>query len=80
MKSFLQDPPGFLERTFSNQGNQPLETLETLETNLLDKRPSNFEDCVIWARLLWQDLYSNTLTQLLSNFPRDHVTSTGSEF
>ncbi|CAH8550026.1 unnamed protein product [Schistosoma rodhaini] len=80
MSSFLQDPPGFLERTLSNQGNQPLETLETLKTNLLDKRPNSFEDCVTWARLLWQDLFSNTIAQLLFNFPRDHVTSTGSDF
>ncbi|CAH8497265.1 unnamed protein product [Schistosoma turkestanicum] len=80
MSSFLQDPPGFLERTLSNQGNQPLETLETLKTNLIDKRPNNFEDCVTWARLLWQDLFSNTIAQLLFNFPHDHVTSTGSDF
>nr|CAH8849192.1 unnamed protein product [Trichobilharzia regenti] len=80
MNSFLQDPSGFLERTLATQGSQPLETLETLKTNLIDKRPNNFEDCVTWARLMWQDLFSNTIAQLLFNFPRDHVTSTGADF
>ncbi|CAH8513932.1 unnamed protein product [Heterobilharzia americana] len=80
MSSFLQDPSGFLERTLTTQGNQPLEILETLKTNLMDKRPNNFEDCVTWARLIWQDLFSNTIAQLLFNFPRDHVTSTGADF
>ncbi|VDQ03327.1 unnamed protein product [Trichobilharzia regenti] len=44
MNSFLQDPSGFLERTLATQGNQQLETLQTLKINLIDKRPNNFED------------------------------------
>ncbi|KAF6780064.1 hypothetical protein AHF37_00432 [Paragonimus kellicotti] len=78
--SFLREPAKFLERTLSGPGNQPLETLETLKANLVDKRPTTFEECVSWARLLWQDLFANTISQLLFNFPADHVTSTGSNF
>merc|ERR1712218_471954 len=44
------------------------------------ERPSNFEDCVAWARLLWQELFHNQIAQLLHNFPPDQVTSTGSPF
>ncbi|KAF8564270.1 hypothetical protein P879_09148 [Paragonimus westermani] len=78
--SFLREPAKFLEKTLSGPGNQPLETLETLKANLVDKRPTTFEECVSWARMLWQDLFANTISQLLFNFPADHVTSTGSNF
>ncbi|CAH8485598.1 unnamed protein product [Dicrocoelium dendriticum] len=80
MISYLQEPDKFIERTLAGPGNQTLETMETLKSNLVDKRPTNFEDCVTWARLLWQDLFANTISQLLFNFPPDHVTSSGADF
>ncbi|CAL8105724.1 unnamed protein product [Calicophoron daubneyi] len=78
--SYLRDPASFLERTLAGPGNQPLETLETLKANLIDKKPKVFEDCVTWARLLWQDLYANAISQLLYNFPSDHKTTSGAPF
>jgi len=44
---------------------------------LVKGRPNNFEDCVAWARLLWQELFHNRIAQLLHNFPPDMVTSNG---
>lgn len=78
--SYLHNPSAFFDRTILGPGNQPLETLETLKSNLIDKRPTTFEECITWARLLWQDLYANAIAQLLFNFPPDHTTSTGSAF
>ena len=37
-------------------------------------------DCVKWARLHWQEQYSNQIRQLLFNFPQDQVTSSGAPF
>ncbi|KAL6055224.1 E1 ubiquitin-activating enzyme [Balamuthia mandrillaris] len=39
-----------------------------------------FEDCVRWARLQFQDLFYNIIEQLLFNFPKNAVTSTGAPF
>ncbi|VDP72294.1 unnamed protein product [Echinostoma caproni] len=78
--SYLREPEKFMERTLAGPGSQPIETLENLRANLIDKKPSSFEDCIAWARLLWQDLYSNTIAQLLFNFPPDHRTASGADF
>lgn len=52
-----------------------LEILTQLKKALVDVKPSSFEDCVKWARQLFQDYYFNTIAQLLYNFPPDHVRS-----
>nr|XP_018908645.1 PREDICTED: ubiquitin-like modifier-activating enzyme 1 [Bemisia tabaci] len=72
--------PNFIERTLRLPGVQPLEILESVKTALVDERPYNFEDCVVWARHHFQDQYSNQIRQLLFNFPADSVTSTGQPF
>jgi len=71
---------GFKEKTLALPGAQPMDTMETVSRLLVKERPSNFEDCVAWARLLWQELFHNQIAQLLHNFPPDQVTSTGSPF
>lgn len=38
---------------------------------MIDERPKDFFDCVKWARLTWQEHYSNQIRQLLFNFPPD---------
>ena len=40
----------------------------------------SFEDCVIWARLKFEDMFSNQIKQLQHNFPEDQVTSNGQKF
>jgi len=74
------EEPGFKEKTLALPGAQPMDTMETVSRLLVKERPSNFEDCVAWARLLWQELFHNQIAQLLHNFPPDQVTSTGSPF
>ncbi|KAL4226227.1 E1 ubiquitin-activating protein [Mactra antiquata] len=76
---YLTDPK-FMERTMKLQGTQPLETLDTVRKVLVDNRPSSFEDCVDYARNLWQENYDNQIQQLLFNFPADQVTSSGAPF
>lgn len=76
---YLTDPK-FMERTMKLQGTQPVETLDTVRKVLVDNRPKSFEDCVLYARHLWQENYSNQIQQLLFNFPPDQVTSSGAPF
>lgn len=76
---FLSDPQ-FIDRTLSLSGVQPLEVLETVKAALIDDRPKSFEDCVKWARLHFQEQYSNQIVQLLFNFPPNQTTSTGQPF
>ena len=70
----------FVEKTMKLQGTQPVETMEKVKKVLVDDLPKNFEDCVTWARHLFQDLFHNQIAQLLHNFPADQTTSSGNLF
>ena len=76
---YLTDPD-FIERTLKLPGVQPVEILESIKIALVDERPANFQDCVGWSRLHFQEQYSNQIRQLLFNFPPDQLTSTGQLF
>jgi ubiquitin-activating enzyme E1 len=39
-----------------------------------------FEECIIWARLEFEKRFNNEIQQLLYNFPKDSVTSSGQPF
>ncbi|KAL6886278.1 hypothetical protein HDV57DRAFT_490091 [Trichoderma longibrachiatum] len=71
--------PNFLEATLKQGGNQK-ETLETIRNYLTTERPRTFEDCIAWARQLFETEFSNKVQQLLYNFPKDSVTSGGTPF
>lgn len=46
----------------------------------LSSKPNNFDECVVWARLKFEELFSNQIKQLLFNFPEDMKTSSGTPF
>lgn len=71
--------PNFLESTLKNSGNQ-LEILQTLQSFLVTGRPLVFEECIIWARLEFEKRFTNEIQQLLYNFPKDSITSSGHPF
>ncbi|UNI16886.1 E1 ubiquitin-activating enzyme [Purpureocillium takamizusanense] len=71
--------PNFLEATLKQGGNQK-ETLETIRNFLTTERPRTFEDCIAWARMLFETEFSNKIQQLLYNFPKDSETSSGTPF
>ncbi len=77
---FLQEPD-FVDKTLSGgQTGQATDQLETAVQLLKFEKPDNFDDCVAWARLLFQELFHNQIKQLLHNFPPDQTTSTGQPF
>ena len=71
--------PNF-EESLSAQQNTKLETLMSIRRTLVEERPYSFEDCVVWARLKYEDLFSNQIKQLLHNFPEDQITASGVPF
>jgi len=60
--------------------NTMLDTLQSLRNMLVVERPVTFEDCIMWARLQFQELFVNNIRQLLHNFPQGQLTSKGSKF
>ncbi|KAG8667136.1 E1 ubiquitin-activating protein [Fusarium poae] len=71
--------PQFIENSLKQGGNHK-ETLETIRNYLTTERPRTFEDCIAWARQLFESEFSNKIQQLLYNFPKDSETSTGTPF
>ncbi|KAI7871699.1 ubiquitin-activating emzyme E1 [Spinellus fusiger] len=69
----------FIETTMKQGGSQK-EVIETVYNFLVAEKPLTFFDCIVWARLKFEDIYHNTISQLLFNFPKDSVTSTGQPF
>ncbi|TQV91455.1 ubiquitin-activating enzyme E1 1 [Cordyceps javanica] len=71
--------PDFLTTTLQQGGNQK-ETLENIRDYLTADRPRTFEDCIAWARNLFEVEFANKIQQLLYNFPKDSTTSSGMPF
>lgn len=71
------NPSQYLE---SLQPNSKIETLRLIHKTLVDERPMSFDDCIVWARLQFENLFNNQIRQLLHNFPPDQVTSSGTKF
>ncbi|KAK7102589.1 ubiquitin-like modifier-activating enzyme 1 [Littorina saxatilis] len=76
---YLTDPK-FVERTLKQQGSQPVETLESVRRAVDTEFYTSFDQCVEWARALFQANYYNQIKQLLHNFPPDQMTSSGAPF
>lgn len=71
--------PNYLETTLKQGGNEK-GTLETIRDYLMDEKPLGVEDCIKWARNLFEKQYNNAIQQLLYNFPKDSVSSSGQPF
>ncbi len=71
--------PNYLEASLKQAGNEKA-TLEMLRDYLKNDRALTFEDCVSWARMLFERQYNNAIQQLLYNFPKDSMSSTGTPF
>ncbi|KFY89990.1 hypothetical protein V500_05352 [Pseudogymnoascus sp. VKM F-4518 (FW-2643)] len=71
--------PNYIDTTLKQGGNEKA-TLETIRDYLVTDKPLSFEDCVIWARLQFENQYNNAIQQLLYNFPKDSNSSSGVPF
>jgi len=71
--------PKYIETTLKQAGNEKA-TLETIRDFLVDEKPLTVEDCIKWARLKFEKEYNNAIQQLLYNFPKESVSSSGTPF
>ena len=71
--------PNYIETTLKQAGNE-LSTLESLRDYIVTEKPSNFDDCIMWGRMMFESEYNNKIRQLLYNFPKDSTTSSGVPF
>jgi ubiquitin-activating enzyme E1 len=71
--------PNFFE-LLAKQPNSRIDTLEKVYDALVTTRPSTVDDCVSWARLKFEELFSNTVRQLVYNFPADSKVAGGEPF
>ncbi|KAI8895600.1 hypothetical protein BC833DRAFT_600708 [Globomyces pollinis-pini] len=62
------------------QGGNNMDVFDGIYKFLVTDKPTTFEDCIVWARLKFEELFSNTIKQLLYNFPKDTITSAGVPF
>jgi len=68
----------YVEETMKQNGSK--EIFENIKQCLVTARPVTFEDCIVWARLQFEHHFNNSIQQLLFNFPKDAVTSSGIPF
>lgn len=68
-----------MENTLKYSGQQK-EQIEQIVSYLVTDKPLTFEECIVWARLQFEEKYSNSIKQLLFSLPKDAVTSTGQPF
>ncbi|RHY80018.1 hypothetical protein DYB26_003579 [Aphanomyces astaci] len=60
--------------------NLHTDSVERVYESLVADKPASFHECIAWARLQFEAMFSNSLKQLLHNFPLDQVTTTGTPF
>eukprot|EP00245_Coleochaete_scutata_P003708 TRINITY_DN15555_c0_g1_i1.p1 TRINITY_DN15555_c0_g1~~TRINITY_DN15555_c0_g1_i1.p1 ORF type:complete len:1059 (+),score=200.70 TRINITY_DN15555_c0_g1_i1:45-3179(+) len=70
----------FLENVRKSPPATQQATLETLRNALVTHKPLSFEACVEWARLQFEELFSNNIKQLCFNFPPGMTTTAGAPF
>jgi len=78
VNSYLSEP-GYLENALKYSGQQK-EHIEQIASFLVKDRPITFEECIVWARLQFEERYNNTIRQLLFSLPKDAVTNSGQPF
>ncbi|XP_074581592.1 ubiquitin-activating enzyme E1 2-like isoform X1 [Curcuma longa] len=80
VNTFLSNPGGYATSMRNAGDAQARDLLEHVFECLEKERCETFQDCVKWARLRFEDYFSNRVKQLTFTFPEDAATSTGSPF
>ncbi|KAI0068882.1 ubiquitin activating enzyme [Artomyces pyxidatus] len=78
VNAYLSEP-NYLENTVKYSG-QHKEQIEQIHSYLVTDKPLTFEECIVWARMQFEDKYNNAIRQLLFSLPKDAVSSTGQPF
>ncbi|KAH7105673.1 ubiquitin activating enzyme [Auriculariales sp. MPI-PUGE-AT-0066] len=76
--SYLSEP-NYLENQLKYGGDQS-RVVGQIVSFLVTEKPLSFDDCIVWARLQFEDLFNHGIQQLLFSLPRDATTSSGQLF
>jgi len=68
-----------MQKVLRNQPGNQLKNAQHI-IKMLESRPSNFEDCIVYGRLKFEKYFRNKILQLLHNFPLDMITKDGTPF
>ncbi|MQL80034.1 hypothetical protein Taro_012477 [Colocasia esculenta] len=80
VNKFLSNPHEYAAAMKSAGDAQARDMLERVIECLDKERCETFEDCIAWARMKFEDYFSNRVKQLTFTFPEDSMTSTGAPF
>ncbi|XP_021769666.1 ubiquitin-activating enzyme E1 2-like [Chenopodium quinoa] len=80
VNAFLNNPGEYASAMRKSGDAQARETLERVIECLDKEKCEDFQDCITWARLRFEDYFSDRVKQLTFTFPEDAVTSTGAPF
>ncbi|XP_010542669.1 PREDICTED: ubiquitin-activating enzyme E1 1-like [Tarenaya hassleriana] len=80
VNAYLSNPEEYTNSMRSAGDAQARDTLERILECLEMDKCETFQDCIVWARLSFEDYFVNRVKQLLYTFPKDAATSTGAPF
>eukprot|EP01132_Coremiostelium_polycephalum_P002838 gene2838-3528_t len=79
VNSYLSNPDYFKTlETFMDEIK--LETLKGIQCALSTDKPLDFNDCLNWARIKFEEYFKHSIERLLESFPTDMILSTGLPF
>ncbi|KAF7331853.1 Ubiquitin activating enzyme [Mycena kentingensis (nom. inval.)] len=78
VNAYLSEP-NYLETNLKYSGQQ-VEQIGQILSYLVTNKPLTFEECIVWARLQFEEKYVNEIKQLLFSLPKDSTTSSGQPF
>lgn len=76
--SYLSEP-NYLENTLKYSGDQVAQ-VQQIVSSLVSDKPLTFEECIVWARLQFEEHFNHGIQQLLFSLPKDAKTSSGQPF
>lgn len=80
VNAYLLNPNEYTSSMINAGDAQARDNLERIIECLEKERCEAFQDCIRWARLKFEDYFSNRVKQLIYTFPEDASTSTGAPF
>ncbi|KAJ7950026.1 Ubiquitin activating enzyme E1 [Quillaja saponaria] len=80
VNAFLSSPTEYASSMKNSGDVQARDKLERVIGCLEKERCETFQDCIIWARLKFEDYFANRVNQLTYTFPEDATTSNGTPF
>jgi ubiquitin-activating enzyme E1 len=72
---FLKDKKSYLEEKKSKKY-----VISNLYNTLIINCPKDFNDCLQWARVKFEELFTFSIRSILKVYPKDHKTETGALF